>query len=53
MEEMAVHPAEEVEVVVPELQQEQVEMAEQVVEDKCGFILGNKIFIKIKLWQII
>jgi hypothetical protein len=40
---------EEVMVLVPE----QVEMVVQAVEVKCGFILGNKIFIKIKLWQII
>jgi hypothetical protein len=39
--------------VVREHQQEQVEMGVQVVEVRCGFILGNKIFIKIKLCQII
>jgi hypothetical protein len=53
MEVMEGHP---VEVEVPEVtepQQEQVEMEVREEEDKCGYILGNKIFIKIKLWQII
>jgi hypothetical protein len=39
----------EVMVLVPE----QVEMVVRAVEVKCGFILGNKIFIKIKLCQLI
>jgi hypothetical protein len=52
MVEMVEHPAAEVEVVVQVQIQEQVEMGVQVEEVRCGFILGNKIFIKIKLWQI-
>jgi hypothetical protein len=38
---MEVLPVEEEVVVVRVQIQEQVEMAEQVVEDKCGFILGK------------
>jgi hypothetical protein len=42
---------EEVEVVErPQALVVQVVPVEQEVEDKCGFTLGNKIFI-IKLWQ--
>jgi hypothetical protein len=43
----------EVEEVLPVQVPELVVPEVMGVEAKCGFILGNKIFIKIKLWQII
>jgi hypothetical protein len=50
---MVVPPEVEVVEVVQVQIQVQEEMVGQVVEDKCLFILGNKIFIKLKLCQLI